>query len=218
MGSVVLVVIIIAIVVTIDDRIYWADTVCGGGTLTFAKVRLGDWVLHGLPVVEVFLLMLFDYKVYMRAVLYHLLRSRSWKYGLAYSVFFHFAPSLPMLLYACIQDIGKRYPTSLSNAAFVFIAIALCLCTMGTWFVSLLVHVDEQRTMVVFYSAIALARARQHTPSDDSDDSSGGGGDDDGETVTSAIGVAVGCSYDSSSPPSTSRGKTVGASITLINV
>jgi hypothetical protein len=161
MGSVMLVVIIIAIVVTIDDRIYWADTVCAGGTLTFALLRLADWVLHGLPPVEVFLLMLFDYKIYMRMVLFHLLRSRHWAHGLLYSIFFLLSPSPLMLLYSCIQDISRRYPTSLSNVQFTFLAIALCLGIMAIWYLALLVHVDDRRVLVPFYTRSALGRARQ---------------------------------------------------------
>ena len=159
-GSVWLVAVIITIVVIINPDVYVNATICGSGKLSFDTVRVADWVLHGLPIVEVFLLMLFDYKIYLRTLIFHLLRSRGIVAGSTYLAYCEWGPIFPLGLYALITNPSKHYPTGLATWAQILIVIAVDMGVMTTWLLALLVRVDDVRKMVPFYGAAELSRAR----------------------------------------------------------
>lgn len=66
-GSTILVNLIILIVIAIDDDIYEESVQKHG----FSAIRTGDWIVHGVPLLECLILLLFGYQDYFSTLLFH---------------------------------------------------------------------------------------------------------------------------------------------------
>ena len=152
LGSTALVVIIILIVVAIDDRVYVSGTAADPDTITtpewtFSQIRTGDWIIHGLPLLEVLVVMLFDFQLYFRALIYHWERSDNWWRRWWYWLWFYVAPLLPLLIYTIIFDPREKYTDRLSLLAGVAIAFGVNLVVMTVYALS--VRTSEPRGVVM---------------------------------------------------------------------
>lgn len=156
-GSTALVVLIILIVVAIDERVYIVDTAADPSSLDpqydFSQIRTGDWIIHGLPWLEVLVVLLFDYQLYFRALIYHWERSGHWRRRWLYWLWFAVAPLVPMLIYVTIFDVRKKYTDKVSRLAGVFIAIGLDLVVMGVYALSLRTSEPNGVVLPDFYPA-----------------------------------------------------------------
>ena len=159
-GSALLVVFIVTIVIINNPEIYLGDTVCDGGTLTFDKVRAMDWILHGWPVLEVCLLHLLGYSVYVRVIMHHFNRSRVWWKALLYAFYFFVCPLIPLGIYSLAENPAKQYPTSIPAVLRVLIALGLNFAIQLVSYIILIARVDGPRNIVQFYSDAQLTSLR----------------------------------------------------------
>ena len=156
LGSTALVVIIILIVVAIDDRVYVSGTVADPAATinpdwTFSEIRTGDWIIHGLPLLEVLVVMLFDFQLYFRALIYHWERSDNWWRRWWYWLWFYLSPLLPLLIYIAIFDPRKKYTDELSLLAGVGIVVGVNLLVMTVYALSVRTSEPHGIVMPDFY-------------------------------------------------------------------
>lgn len=157
LGSTALVVLIILVVVAVDDTVYITDTAADPDAVnpkyTFSEIRTGDWVIHGLPLIEVLVVMLFDFQLYFRALVYHWERSDHWWRRWWYWVWFYVAPLTFMLLYMLIFDPREKYTDELSLLAGVAIAAGLNLLVMTVYALSVRTSEPHGIRLPDFYPA-----------------------------------------------------------------
>lgn len=140
-GSTANVMLIILTVIGIDDRVYIAGT-AADATLavplfSFRVIRTADWIIHGLPVLEVMVVDLFDYQIYCRGLVYHWERSAPWRRRIGYWAYFYVSPLIPMIIYMSIFDPRKKYTNKLSRAAGFGIAAGINFVVMTVYLLSL---------------------------------------------------------------------------------
>lgn len=150
-GSAMLVPLIVSLVIFLDPAVYLNGTICAGGSMPMNKVRTGDWILHGGPILSCFFLLLFGYVYTLRAVLFHFNRSRHWFWSLLYALYFIFCPAIPMGLYAAIYDVAKHYPVPWPTWLFVLVCFVIDIVTQGLFYVALNMNTNETHVMVHFY-------------------------------------------------------------------
>lgn len=159
LGSVTLVPLLIWIVVAIDDRVYIAGTAADPDTLspdyTFSQIRTGDWIVHGLPLLEVLVVFLFDFQIYLRGIVYHWERSANWWRRWWYWAWVYVAPLLPMGLYMAIFDPRKKYTDAISLAAGVGIAVGLDVLVQTIFLLSVRIREEHSVELPNFYAAWA---------------------------------------------------------------
>jgi len=146
-GSTILVNLIILIVIAIDDDIY-EDGVDKYGIST---IRTGDWIVHGLPLIQCLVLLLFGYQDYFSALLYHWERSEHWTRRWWYWVWFYIAPLCPTILYMLIFDVTQKYTNELSAWAAFGILIGLDIIVMTVYALGLRTWEPRLMTFPDFY-------------------------------------------------------------------
>jgi hypothetical protein len=149
-GAVMHVVIIITVVVALDPTVYIHGTICGSGSMTFNLVRTGDWILHGLPVLELFVLLVFDYKTYVGKTLTLFLDSVPWQWGLCYLSYFWASPLIPIGCYTLAHSPNKQYPNPMSHAEQTMFLLILNTIIQAYWLWSFAQRSSAPRRMPNF--------------------------------------------------------------------
>ena len=148
-------VVLILIIIAVDDRVYISGTAADGTAVnpkyTFSQIRTGDWIIHGLPLLEVLILMLFDYQLYFRGLVYHWERSDHWTRRWWYWVWFYTAPLYLLILYAIIFDTRDKYTDKLSRAAGFAITFGISAVVMTVYALSVRVSETESVRLPDFY-------------------------------------------------------------------
>jgi hypothetical protein len=155
-GSALLVPLIVSLVIFLDPDVYLNGTICAGGSMPMNYVRTGDWILHGLPPLQVLVLLLCGYLYYERTILFHFNRSRHWFWAFLYAVFFIFCPAIPMGIYAAFNNIAKQYPVPWKSWQIVLASLAMDIVVMVTMYIIFVQNTDEQRVLIQFYSRESL--------------------------------------------------------------
>ena len=154
-GSVALVVFIIFIVIAIDDRVYVSGTVADATAVNplynFKQIRTGDWYIHGVPLLQVLILLLFGYQIYWSALIYHWERSEHWLRRIWYWVYFYVAPLVPMVIYMLIFNPEDKYTDKLTRAEGFGIAVGLDIVIMTTLLIALRTTSSRPVVLPEFY-------------------------------------------------------------------
>lgn len=128
----------IVIIVQLNDWVFTRTTVVHHGPRRVGEVHTGDWILHQLPVVEMFVIMV----MYLEDIRsgYKDLRKGVTKLGAgiyyAHTVAF---PSMIILLYFATEDINRNYPVE-GLANWVKVLMSLVFSWLVGLFFLLLVH------------------------------------------------------------------------------
>lgn len=167
-GSVILVVLIILIVVAIDDTVYVGGTLADPDVVkpqyTFREIRTGDWVMHGLPVAELAILLLFDLQLVYRAILFHWERSDAWTRRAWIWLWNYVSPMLLLLLYSLIFDPTEKYTDKLSLGAGLGIAFGLDLVIMTMFMFAMRLDQTDEWTLPMLYPDVLISSIeRPHT-------------------------------------------------------
>ena len=155
-GSTSLVTLIIWLVVAIDDRVYTSGTMADPDlttkpTHTFSQIRTADWIVHGLPLLEILILHLFDLQIYFRGLLHEWEQSDQWWRRAWYWIWFYVSPLILLTIYMCFFDVRKKYTDELSLLAGVAIAVGLDLIVMTIYMLSLRMSETHPVKLPLFY-------------------------------------------------------------------
>ncbi len=154
-GSVILVVILILIVIAIDDTVYITGTTADPNAVNpewnFREIRTGDWIIHGLPLAELAILLLFDLQLIYRALLFHWERSDHWSRRWWIWVWNYVSPLILLILYSIIFDPREKYTDKLSRAAGLGIAIGLNFIIQTLFAFSVRMAQDDVWILPMFY-------------------------------------------------------------------
>jgi hypothetical protein len=154
-NSVVTVVFIILIIIAIDDRVYIANTPADPSTphpkYTFSQVRTADWIIHGLPLLEVFVVMLFDFQIELRGLIYHWENSDHWARRWFYWVWFFVAPIALLTIYSAIFDPTKKYTDKIGFFPGLMMAWGISFVIQLLWALSIRMDESDLVCMPNFY-------------------------------------------------------------------
>jgi hypothetical protein len=162
-GSIMLVPLIVSLVIFLDASTYLNGTVCAGGLMSMNKVRTGDWILHGMPVLEVGMLLFFGYLYYWRTVLFHFNRSRHFIWSLLHIVYFVFCPAIPMGIYAAFNNIAKKYPVPWHTWQLVLACLAIDVVVMTLIYIGLVMNTNETHVLIQFYPTRSSSSSSSQT-------------------------------------------------------
>lgn len=157
-GMASLTITIILIVIAIDDRIYITGTAADPSTTvpiwTFSQIRTGDWIVHGLPILELLIVHMFDFQQYFRSIVYHWERSDRWTRRWWYWLWVYVSPMLSIALYSIIFDPRKKYTDKLTRAQGLGLAALLNLVIMTLFTLSVRMSEDDPVVIGDFYPPI----------------------------------------------------------------
>lgn len=171
-GSVILVVLLILIIIAIDETNYITNTAADPNAVnpkySFREVRTGDWIMHGLPVAELVILLLFDLQMVYRAIIFHWERSDDWSRRWWIWVWNYVSPLILIIVYSIIFDSREKYTDKLSRAAGIGITIGLDLVVMTVFFVAVRLDQNDEWTLPMVYPDVLVApvsHPHPHEPS-----------------------------------------------------
>lgn len=163
-GSTALTTLLIWVIIAIDDRVYVGGTAADPAAhtvkYTFSQIRTADWIVHGLPLLEVLLVYLFDFQLYFRAIIFHWERSAAWTARWWYWLWVYVGPLLLLLLYMAVFDPREKYTKKLTLAQGFGIAVALDLLVMTLFTLSVRLHEHTSVLIGDFYPSVLHQRVK----------------------------------------------------------
>lgn len=137
-GSNFLVFSMIIIIIQLDGWILIEETVFGVGSLTVGDLHTGDYLVHVLPLLEIYWIVFAGLHFYVnQALLTHEQNSRNHK---LYIVYWLLCPLLLMLAFSLFFDAPSEYPTGLPRVVCILIVVVACIIYMAFSYLVFICH------------------------------------------------------------------------------
>ena len=146
--------ILIIILIAIDGGIFASH-----GTTDIGMVHLGDQLIHTFPLLGLFIMLVFDFKIIIRATFYHFTRSRPWWHVAIYMVYFLFSPMLLFGIYSAVFNPLEQYTDEISLGVMWGIGIALDIVFGFFWFLAFIQQPQADLVVYNFYRSAMYRKA-----------------------------------------------------------
>lgn len=143
-GNAVLVCLAILVIIANNAHVLTDGSVCSGGEISMETLNTFHWILHGYPVLDMFIdLVLIFY--YIRKAVIKSLYTFSALGVWAYFGFVMLGTLVPIGIYQLIFDVDKQYPTSFSGLIRNLIMLAIVEpCQLFLWFAMTAIYTSKQ--------------------------------------------------------------------------
>lgn len=142
----------IVVIVQMNDQVFLKTTVYNAGTRAVGAIHTGDWLIHYLPLIEIFVVLLL-LNATAKPIFQRFYSELSTRGKVLYTGYFFFCAAFVLLLYMLSIDFQTNYPTGLPTGAVLAVTAVVCLVVelfLYAWYRSGDVKAGEDRLPIKF--------------------------------------------------------------------
>lgn len=151
-GTTIFVFLAIVVIVQMNDGVFLKTTVYNAGTRAVGAVHTGDWLIHYLPLVEIFVILLLLNRT-AKPIFQRFYSALSTRGKVLYTSYFLLCSAFVLLLYMLSINFQKNYPTGLATGVVLAVTLVVGVVTelfLYTWYRSGNVKTGEDELPIKF--------------------------------------------------------------------